>query len=269
MSGVRVCVIEPSHTSVRRLFDFRDFEITQCSDCGLIMSGSLVEEEAREDETYYTLAHKRAEKVYFEWGFRWRWVLNRIAAFTSPGDALDVGAGNGLFVKIAAEEFGWRARGLELSKQSIGFAREVLDVELEPLMLNEVPETFDLVTSFNLLEHLLDPMALIGEMRGRLNPGGLIAISTPSPACIHARLKGLRNWGMIVPPHHVNLFTRRSLELALVKAGFKPLRYDAISTYIRVLRRVERRGTLLRQLFFQGLRKTGLGADHLVIARRI
>jgi 2-polyprenyl-3-methyl-5-hydroxy-6-metoxy-1,4-benzoquinol methylase len=269
MLGSDVCILDATHPPAKPLFKFRDFQITQCGGCGLIMSASAVEEEAREDESYYTLAHTAAAAVYFEWGFRWRWILGEIAKFKSPGTALDVGAGNGLFVKIAAEEYHWKSRGLELSRQAITFAKTVLDVDLEPRMLNEVPDRFDLVTCFNLLEHLVDPLALIGEMRERLNPGGLIALTTPSPACIHARIKGLQKWGMVAPPHHVNIFTRRALEVALAKSGFELLKYDTISTYISFLRRIEKRGSVLRRLAFEALRLTGLGADHLVIARKL
>jgi 2-polyprenyl-3-methyl-5-hydroxy-6-metoxy-1,4-benzoquinol methylase len=269
MPASHVCVLEPDHGPVRPLFNVRDFEITQCADCGLIMSGTTVQTEVGEDQVYYTLAHSQADAVYFEWAFRWRWILTQIAKFKAPGEALDVGAGNGLFVKVAAEEFHWRARGLETSPSSVAFAKEVLAVDLEPTMMADVPETFDLVTCFNLLEHVVDPLALLGEMLDRLNPGGIIALSTPSPTCIHARLKGLPRWGMIVPPHHINIFTRRSLEVALAKTGFELLRHDTISTYINVLRRIEKRGTLLRSGVFEALRATGLGGDHLVIARRI
>jgi hypothetical protein len=72
---------------------------------------------------------------------------------------------------------------------------------------------------------------------------------------------------MISPPHHINIFSREALELTLGNAGFEIVSYDTLSTYISALRRIERRGTALRQVVFDALRLGNLGADHLVLAR--
>ncbi|RYG85778.1 MAG: class I SAM-dependent methyltransferase [Alphaproteobacteria bacterium] len=267
MPQSELCVLDANHPPSRHLFDVKQWRITQCAACGLIMTGSAFEEQQYDSENYYTMRFEKAEEIYFEWGFRWRWILQKIGKFRTPSSLLDVGAGNGLFVKIASEEFGWRARGLELSKAEVAFAKDVLNVEIEACFLSEIAEKFDVLTSFNVLEHVIDPVALLGEMRERLNPGGLIVITTPNPGCIQAKLKGLKAWGMVSPPHHINIFTRPSLELALTQSGFEVLTYDTLSTYISVLRRLEPKGILLRKLAFETLRAAGLGADHLIIAR--
>jgi 2-polyprenyl-3-methyl-5-hydroxy-6-metoxy-1,4-benzoquinol methylase len=251
------------------MFQVRDWAVTRCPGCGLIMTGSGFEEGQYETDSYYTLRFERAEDVYFEWGFRWRWILSQVARLIeTPGASLDVGAGNGLFVKIAGEEFGWQARGLELSQAEVDYALRVLGVTIERQALEEVDGAFDLITSFNVLEHVVDPLGLVGAMRDKLNPGGLMVVTTPNPGCIQARLKGLKGWGMISPPHHINIFSRDSLELTLEKSGLEVLSYDTLSTYISAFRRIEPKGTTLRGMAFETLRRAGLGADHMVIARR-
>ena len=102
-----------------------------------------------------------------------------------------------------------------------------------------------------------------------LQQGGLLVLATPSPTCIQARVKGLQKWGMISPPHHINIFSRMALHDLLTKSGFEVVRYDTISTYIQFLRRFESEGTTLRWLVFQAFRVLGLGADHLVVARKV
>lgn len=267
MASNELCIVDEGHGPARRLFDIKHWQINQCPTCGLIMTGSDFEEEQYDSASYYTMRFPTADEIYVEWAFRWRWILKKIATFKKPGDLLDVGAGNGLFVKIAREEFAWNARGLKLSKAEVSFAKEVLDVDIEPTLLEDVGEKFDVITSFNVLEHVVDPVELISEMREHLVEGGLIALTTPNPTCIQARIKGLREWGMISPPHHINIFTKTSLALALEKQGFEVLSYDTLSTYISSLRRIERRGSLLRGLAFNTLRAAGLGADHFMIAR--
>lgn len=268
MSTNNVCVLDGQHAPIRPLFDLDRWHITQCGECGLIMTGSAFEDAQYEAHDYYTIRTKDVSEIYFDWGFRWRWVLNRLRKFGGHGALLDVGAGNGLLVKIAKEEFGWRSRGIELSLAEVEFAKAVLDVEIERLMLSDIPEKFDAVTSFNVLEHVIDPQGFLREISERVESGGLLVLSTPNPASIKARVKGLRKWGMISPPHHINIFTRKSLELAVDKAGFDVISYDSISSYIRFLRRWEKEGTLMRGIAFNALRLTGLGADHLVIARK-
>jgi SAM-dependent methyltransferase len=269
MTASYTCVLDAKHAPPRFLFKHKTYDITHCADCGLIMTGSGFEEGQYEEPDYYTMAYDTREAIYFQWAFRWRWILKQVAKLRPPGTSLDVGAGNGLFVKIAHDEFGWQARGLEVSAKEIAYAREHLDVEIEQKMLEEIPEQFDMVTAFSVLEHVPDPKGFVRELAAHVKSGGLLVLATPSPTCVQARVKGWNKWNMICPPHHINIFSRKALYEILRQAGFEVVRYDTISTYINFLRRVERKGNVLRWLFFQGLRVLGLGADHLVIARKL
>lgn len=268
MASSSVCALDKTHVPVRSLFEVDRWRVTQCGECGLIMTGAAFEDTRHEEPDYYTIRTRDVEHVYFEWAFRWRWVLSRLRKHGGSGSLLDVGAGNGLFVKIAKEEYGWDARGIELSAPAVEFAKSVLGVEIERLALADVAGEFDAVTSFNVLEHAPDPAEFLADLHRCVPPDGLLAITTPSPGSIQARVKGLERWGMVCPPHHINIFTRKSLQLAIRQAGFEVLSYDSVSSYIRFLRRWEKRGTLLRGAAFSALRITQLGADHLVIARR-
>jgi hypothetical protein len=109
---------------------------------------------------------------------------------------------------------------------------------------------------------------LLAAALARVRPGGALVLTTPNPACIHARIKGIRRWNMVDPPHHLNLFTRRALATLLGRHGLRIVRYDTLSTYINLVRRFDTRKLLFRRAFFHTLRAAGLGADHLVIARK-
>lgn len=268
MTADRTCLLEAAHRPVRSLFSVGGWQITQCGECGLIMTGAAFED-LYQTPDYYTLESRDVEHLYREWGFRWRWVLSRLRARGGAGELLDAGAGNGLFVKIASEEYGWKARGIELSEPAVEFAGSVLGVKLERAEIVSISEKFDAATCFNVLEHVPEPVEFLTGIAARVRSGGLVAISTPSPSSIQARMKGLQRWGMICPPHHLNIFTRQSLELAVRKAGFDPVEYHTISTYIRALRRLEGDRVTLKHAAFNFLRAFGLGADHLVIARRV
>jgi hypothetical protein len=81
-------------------------------------------------------------------------------------------------------------------------------------------------------------------------------------------VKGLRNWGMIQPPHHINLFTRQGLDTLIERSGFRLMHYETLSTYMEWLWKYDTRDEHLRHILFDLLRRTGLGADHFYIAQR-
>ncbi|HEU4531359.1 MAG TPA: class I SAM-dependent methyltransferase [Steroidobacteraceae bacterium] len=218
-----------------------------------------------EQDNYYTIASSDKAQVELEWGFRWRHILEKIRARHGRARVLDVGAGNGYFVFLARSEFGFDAQGVEISDAEIRYAREQFGVELLKSPLAALPTDHDVVCSFNVIEHVADPAGLLQDLHARLRPGGSLFLSTPNPACIHRRRSGLRNWGMVDPPHHINLFPRRALQELLELSGFSIDSYTTLSTYIRFVRKYDTRNLLLRRTLFNILRAGNLGADHFFI----
>lgn len=262
------CVIDPAHRLDADVFVKRGTPIHRCRDCGCIMADTAFQQAQYESGTYYSMAFRTRAAIEREWGFRWRTLLRWIVRDCRPRSVLDVGAGNGYFVALAAREFGLDATGIEISAEEIRFARDVLDVELFAETVEQHRRQYDVVTCFNVLEHVADPQALLAAALARVKPGGSLVLTTPNPGCIHARIKGVRRWNMVDPPHHLNLFTRQALATLLGRHGLTLVRYDTLSTYINFVRRIDTRKLLFRRLFFHVLRAGGLGADHLVIARK-
>src|SRR6185369_10189390 len=95
------------------------------------------------------------------------------------GTLLDVGCGPGFALERIARA-GFTARGAEASPAAAARARarglrvEVLDLESAPL-----PAGFDLVTAFEVLEHLRDPLRVLRSMAAALAPGGKLVVSLP------------------------------------------------------------------------------------------
>lgn len=224
--------------------------------------------EQYESDSYYTMAFKTKAEIEGEWGFRWRHILNTLQRYTAAPKLLDVGAGNGYFVYLARTEFGIPAEGLEISAAEVKYARETFGIELLRGDLSCVEESYEVITSFNVLEHVKHPMTLLLDMGQHLRQGGLLLVTTPNPACIHRRLRGLAKWSMVCPPHHINLFTRMALQELLAHAGFEVLEYSTLSTYINAVRKLDTHSLLLRRTAFHALKSARLGADHFAICRR-
>ena len=265
---IQNCVVHAEHHQPRRSFVKRDVDIYECPTCGCIMADLDFVHEQYESDSYYTIASKNKDDIEAHWGFRWRHVLRSLLRYVDKPRLMDVGAGNGYFVYLARKEFGLQADGLEISDAESAYAREMFGVDFIRSDLAHVEGKYDALTSFNVIEHVPNPAALLAGMRERLNDGGYLIVTTPSPSCIHRRILGLEKWNMVAPPHHINLFTRVALEEMLEHAGFEVLEYSTISTYINFVRSFDTKGLLFRRAVFHALKGANLGADHFFICRK-
>ena len=139
------------------------------------------------------------------------------------GKLLDVGAATGHFVALA-KGAGWDARGIDVSAHGADTARaKGLDVRQTTLDGYDAPAgSFDMLTMWDVIEHLPDPMAALKKAATLLRPGGLLAIVTPDARSAWARLWGTR-WHALVPPEHIVMFNRAALSEALGRNGFEIL----------------------------------------------
>ncbi len=143
--------------------------------------------------------------------------------------ALDVGCFNGFFVQKLLE-LGYDAHGVDFNKKAVAYGREQLGLgsRVSSQSLRELFEEgwrFDVVTIFEVLEHLPDAKTFLGEVGRLLNDEGVLIISTPnSRMCWRPSLD--------YPPHHLSRFTTKSLEGHLRQIGVEPFyAAEQMSTY--------------------------------------
>ena len=137
---------------------------------------------------------------------------------------LDVGCGTGDFLKIAQQE-GWRISGTELGQDAVEQATQKLgDCVLQgDISTLDLPATsYDLITSYHVIEHLLDPVKKLKECYRLLSPEGLLFIETPNINSMGARIRGSK-WSHVIPPEHIVYFSPNSLKYALHEAGFEKI----------------------------------------------
>jgi SAM-dependent methyltransferase len=145
---------------------------------------------------------------------------------------LDVGSGPGLFL-AAGRRRGWAVKGMEPSTKAGEYSRNVLGLDIVSDFLT--PENsaslgkFDVVNMGEVLEHLTDPMGILGIASNLLNAGGLLCLVVPNdfnPFQIILRDHlGFSPW-WVAPPHHLNYFTPESLRVLVSRADFQVLHVE-------------------------------------------
>ena len=112
----------------------------------------------------------------------WRARVRKVAALSPPpGRLLDVGCGDGAFLREAARR-GWTVAGTEVSRAGADMARAagvpVFAGELQEARLPA--QAFDVITCWHVIEHVTTPRRLVGEMHRLLAPGGVLVLATPN-----------------------------------------------------------------------------------------
>jgi 2-polyprenyl-3-methyl-5-hydroxy-6-metoxy-1,4-benzoquinol methylase len=160
--------------------------------------------------------------------------LGLIKKYKSGTTLLDIGCGEGFFL-FNASKAGYTAKGIEISQGAAEYAgREFgLDVEAKPFEELQFPENyFDVVTLWQVLEHVPYPLIVLKEVHRILKPEGLLATSTPDIESILAKIFRRKWWNL--RRLHINQFTAKTLADMLKRAGFKNVFSTTYKEYISI-----------------------------------
>jgi 2-polyprenyl-3-methyl-5-hydroxy-6-metoxy-1,4-benzoquinol methylase len=155
------------------------------------------------DEQFYKELSENWQNYYQT--DRWEYQEARTAIVMPHSRVLELGCGRGYFLR-SLESLGHVGLGLELNADAA--LNKVTGFDIRNQYAEEAaaaaPESFDVVCSFQVLEHVPDPRSFIEACIRLVRPGGKIILSTPNYEFpVHA--KGLDAFDL--PPHHLNHFT--------------------------------------------------------------
>ncbi|MFH1188279.1 MAG: methyltransferase domain-containing protein [bacterium] len=137
------------------------------------------------------------------------------------GTLLDVGCGSGSAM-FTMQQKGWRVVGVDFDEVALAHAkRKGLEVYHGDLFSQKFrDESFDAILMNHVIEHIPSPTDLFRECRRILKKNGLMIILTPN-ACSRGHRYYGRNWRGLETPHHLHIFTPRSLATLGEKSGFE------------------------------------------------
>lgn len=145
-----------------------------------------------------------------------------------PRSALDIGCRDGCFL-LCAKENGYSGAGIEISSSFAEIARAKTGFEIFSGTLERYAESggrrkFDVVTLWDVIEHLPDPKAVLEQIGGLQERGGVLGISTVNLMNYRFRRHGARWRGFKESQEHIIFFSARTLSMLLEKCGYAPVR---------------------------------------------
>jgi len=199
-----------------------------CSACGAVQKPADAAFLAEIDEIYrtYTIYHQAAgaEQAVFEQAsglpasrsVRLLETFRDRTGLKPTGRMLDVGCGNGATLRAFGEVApGWTKAGTEFDAKYRAQVESIPNTE--PLYVGAVegvPGTFDVISMIHVLEHIVDPVAVLATLRSKLAPGGLLLIEVPHHVA--------NPFELLIADHRSH-FTADSLIRALAAGGYEPV----------------------------------------------
>lgn len=214
--------------ATRRQSEFfkHGIELVRCLDCDVRYGAHIP---AQLDDVYKNAAYaaysKEDSQEHYDYR-RQRFGRERVALLQAHCGELadkrliDVGCGNGYFISVAKDYCG-QTFGTEYSDRLRRFATEKTGLRVFSESLQDLPETgFDIVTLFDVIEHIPDPHPFMRAVDSILNPGGHILIYTPNFDSFGIKAMGSYS-SIIDPTEHVVLYTLPSLRVLAAQLGYE------------------------------------------------
>lgn len=189
-----------------------EFDVIECQNCGLYqispkLNTQEIEKYYPEDYICYLEAIEDERNPFVRFNRflgqrkRCRQVMRRSK---KTGKFLDVGCATGIFLN-EMQKRGWDCKGIEPDQKSVDYAQERfgLDVFCGVVEDANLPaNTFDVVTLWDVLEHVYDLNTTISEIKRLLKPGGMIIAILPNADAFERHWFGAHWVGWEVPRHY-------------------------------------------------------------------
>jgi len=211
------------------LFCKMGFHFVKCKDCAFVYTNPIIDKAKlvnfSDGDAYTYIIEHQTKHTGIDW--RWKREIEEITRFIKEGRLLDVGCGNGAFLKVA-NAAGFETWGIEINYAAAKRAEEATGSKVPTGDVEEIglpTAYFDVITLLQVLEHLDNPLLVLKRVHSLLKENGLLVVAVPNIDSFIIKILG-RHHRHYNGKGHINYFTARSLKQMIEKAGFtKVLKY--------------------------------------------
>jgi len=199
-------------------------QIVKCKNCGLIYVNPQIKQEeiikgyAKADESTYIKESKARARTFAG-------CLKEVEKYKKPpAKLLDVGCAAGLFLNLAKMN-GWEVYGVEPNKWLAEWGNKNFALKIKVCSFEKAAfpsNYFDVVTFWDVLEHLSNPKQNLKAAAKILKRGGYLVVNYPDIGSPLARLFGKKWWFIL--SIHLYYFTPKTITMMLEKTGFKVIK---------------------------------------------
>ena len=258
-----------SNNKTKLLYSIKGFGIVRCVQCAMVyVNPRFIDQNIFElyrtdyfnNDEYGYSDYEAGSSLRIKTFRRWYRQILPYVDTNSKKIALDVGCATGDFLKLLTS-YGWQVQGIELNEGMLNKLKiENLDATDIPLEHCDSLVKFNLITLFDVIEHLPNLHSNIKKLSELLNVDGSIVIVTPNINSIHRKVFGKR-WFQFKPKEHINYFSIQTLKKAIHPYGLKIVYSSSSGQYADInflLRQLGRYGFTFFSKLFTGIAK-GIG----------
>jgi len=218
-------------------FNGRRWHAAECRSCGLVFTDPYpTQADIRSfyDGDYHSELRRpgASEKIF---GAKFDSYCAWLSQYVRPGKSLDIGCATGLLVK-KLQSLGFQAAGFEANAASAAWGREHYAITIHEGILDPqatLLRDFDLITLCDVLEHTLNPMEYLRDLKPLLTPRGRVMVTFPHVWSVESlylrtisRLFGRDAlWNSCKVPAHTWEFTPETARQVFERAGFRILAF--------------------------------------------
>lgn len=209
------CLVCGGHNVKRRIYAY-----VECAHCGSLYLRRMPPADylTHRLELYGKQKHKELIISEIE-----KSRLHDILKLKKPHSTLlDVGCGMGTFVQYARSQ-GFLVCATDKARGCIGYLRKI-GIPAYSTILGIPNHTFDVITLFDVIEHVPNPTSFLSDIRRKLKKNGVLVVTTPNVKGISSRvIPSLLTRPTTRYSEHMTLFSPTSLMKLMKRSGFKPL----------------------------------------------
>lgn len=226
-----------------------NYVLVRCPACSLVWLRNPPKPEEMK-EHYSDAYHKLISASGHNTPHRWQDRRAALTRYKQSGALLDLGCSSGAFLESMRSK-SWDLYGVEMSAEC---ARQAKERSGAKVFVGDVPdasfapESFDVITCFDVLEHVYDPRSVLANVGKWLKPGGIFYVLVPNIDSAERRVFGTY-WQGLELPRHLFHYSPASLKVLAESAGLRELSLET--------RRNNAIGTSLRYVFDDAFRAVG------------